>query len=223
MQFENQLEIGLGICTPPEIARILQVPSHKVRRWINRYWDGELGKEFESRYSWETNQSKAVSFHTLIEFYVMIQFAEAGVKTREVLKAHKTLAAYYNTAFPFAFKKVLKGMSTDGKKVYFEDSGCIITADGTKQLNLEFVKLLFKKIDFDSDQLASRFWPMGKESAVQVDPKRKFGHPVIGGHNIYPETIYGMYKAGDEVDFIAFLYKLTPQEVNDAIDYYDAA
>jgi hypothetical protein len=47
MEFENQLKLGIGIYTPSEIAKILRLPYHKVLRWIDKYWDGELGKEYE--------------------------------------------------------------------------------------------------------------------------------------------------------------------------------
>lgn len=106
MIFENKPQLGLGIYTPAEIAQILRLPYYKVNRWIDKYWDGELGHEFEQRYSWKTDNSKAVSFHTLVEFYVMMQLADAGVKTRKVFEAHKELSQIFNTNFPFTLKEV---------------------------------------------------------------------------------------------------------------------
>lgn len=223
MDFENKPQLGIGIYTPPEIAQILRLPYSKVHRWIDKYWDGELGKEFETRYSWYTDGSRAVSFHTLVELYVMVQFAEAGVKTRKVLEAHKELSRWFDTAFPFAKKEVLEGLRTDGAQIYIQRGEDTITLNGTRQLNLELIELFFKNLDFDSNQLATRLWPMGKKKSILIDPQRKFGHPVIGGKNIYPQTIYGMYNAGEPKDYIAYLYELTNKEVQDAIDYCEAA
>src|SRR5690554_5565302 len=115
--FESKLEIGNGIFTTQEIAQILRLPYHKVRNWITKYWDGELGKHYEQNYSWSVENTKAVGFHTLIEFYVMMQFSESGVKTREVLNAHKELSAIFNTNFPFAKEDVLKNIKTDKLKI----------------------------------------------------------------------------------------------------------
>ena len=149
-----------------------------MNRWIDKYWDGELGHEFEKRYSWKTENSKAVSFHTLVEFYVMMQLAEAGVKTRKVLEAHKELSQLYGTHFPFALKEVLDGINTDGKRIFFDIEDNTISLDGTKQLNLGFIKIFFKKLEFDTNNLASRLWPLGREKSILIDPERKFGHPV---------------------------------------------
>ena len=84
MTFTNTLDIGNGIYTLSEIGQILRLDYQKVHRWLNKYWDGELGAKFQRSYSWSVDTSKAVAFHTLIEFYVMMQLAEAGVKTRQV-------------------------------------------------------------------------------------------------------------------------------------------
>src|SRR5690554_5043245 len=161
MIFENKPQLGLGIYTPAEISQILRLPYYKVNRWIDKYWDGELGQEFEKRYSWKTENSKAVSFHTMVEFYVMMQFSDAGVKTRKVLEAHKELSKSFNTKFPFALKEVLDGINTDGKRIFFSLNDNTITLDGTKQLNMEFINLFFKKLDFDANNLASKLWPLG--------------------------------------------------------------
>jgi uncharacterized protein (DUF433 family) len=64
---------------------------------------------------------------------------------------------------------------------------------------------------------------MGKQNSIVLDPKRKFGHPVIENYNIYPETIYKLYKAGDPIPYIAHVYELTEQQVNNAIEFCQAA
>lgn len=223
MIIENKLNIGTGIFTISDISMILRLPYHKVSTWVNKYWDGELGREYENNYSWSVDNSKAVSFHTLIEFYVLYQLAEAGVKTRQVLTAHIELSKVFSTNFPFAQKKILENIRTDGKRVYFNLDGSLLSLDGTRQFNLNFIETFFKNLDFDNDLLASRFWPLGKSKSILIDPKRQFGHPVIGKTNIYPETLFSLYKGGEPIDFIAFTYEIDEQQVLDAIDFCTAA
>lgn len=221
--FENKLQLGNGIFTTQEIAQILRLPYYKVRKWITQYWDGELGDFYEKNYSWSINNTKAVGFHTLIEFYVMMQFAEAGVKTREVLNAHKELSAFYKTNFPFATKEVLDNIHTDKSKIYLNRNGDTISLDGSKQFNLEIIKIFFQNLDFDNDMLASRFWPLGKKHKIVCDPHHKFGQPVISGTNIQSEAIYKMFLAEEPIPFIASVYEITVKDVKDAIEFHKKA
>ncbi len=222
-KFENKLQLGNGIYTTSEIAQILQMPYNKVHLWINKYWDGELGKVYEGNYSWNIDKTKAVGFHTLVEFSVMMQFAEAGVNTRQVLNAHKELAKKFKTHFPFAQKKVLENIHTDGKKIFLSINGDTITLDGSKQFNLSFIKVFFKNLEFDGDLLASRYWPMGKTHKIVCDPHHKFGQPVIEGTNIQAEAIYKMYKAKEPISFIALLYEISEDKVKDAVKFFRQA
>ncbi len=223
MSFENKLVIGNGIYTVPDVARILHLPYHRVNHWLNEYWDGRLGSAFKGKYSWRVDSTRAVGFHTLVEFYVMMQFAEAGVKPLQVLKAHEELSGSFKTMFPFAQKQIIENISTDGKKIYISIDGTSMTLDGSKQFNLDFIKVFFKKLDFDKELLATRFWPLGKTKSVVCDPQHKFGQPVIDSTNIQTEVIYNMYLAGEPVAFIANLYEIPSRKVKDAISFHKNA
>ncbi|TRZ41664.1 DUF433 domain-containing protein [Robertkochia solimangrovi] len=223
MDFENQPTLGQGIYTASEISQILRLPYSRIYTWMNKYWDGKLGDEYGARYSWKSEGSKAVSFHTFVEFYVMMQFSEAGVKPKKVLQAHKALSDLYDTPFPFAIKSVLEGIRSDGNHIYLNTIEGIISLDGTRQFNLKIIDLFFVKLEFDQNELASRFWPLGKDKSILIDPSRKFGHPVIDGKNITPDIIFNHFKAGDPVPYIAHVYQLTEEEVNHAVEYCNAA
>jgi uncharacterized protein (DUF433 family) len=222
--FENKPQLGGGIYTIPDIAQILRLPTNKVSRWVRTYWDEKLGKDFDKRYSWNIEQTKAVSFHTLVELYIFHQLHLAGLKPKKVLKAHQMLSERYNTLSPFANAEVLNSLKTDGGRIYLEqDHQTIVTLDDSNQLNFDFIKLFFKLVEFDDDALARRFWPLGKSKSIVCDPERQFGHPVISETNIYPEAIFSLYKAGEPVKFISYLYELSEHQVQDAIDYCMAA
>jgi uncharacterized protein (DUF433 family) len=219
MNFENKPKIGSGIYTASEIAQILRIPYRKVYTWMNIYWDNKLGKQYNSKYSWQIKGKRAVSFHTFIEFYVMMKFAETGVKPKQVLKAHEELSKMYGTAFPFALKNILNNIKSDGKLIFLNTKKGIIELNGTKQFNLDIISLFFKNLEFDSDNLASKFWPLGKNKSILVDPKRRFGHPVINTKNILPEIIENHFKAGDPIKYIAYVYDLSIKEVKYALEF----
>ena len=145
MDFENIPKIGNGSFTAAEIADILNIDYQQVHRWMNIYWDGKIGKEYGYKYSWVTDGKRAVSFHTFVEFYVMMQFSEAGVKPKKVLDAHRELSKIFNTPFPFAKRKVLENIHTDKKTIFFDFEGSNMTLDGSKQFNLNLIKQFFIK------------------------------------------------------------------------------
>jgi len=223
MNFENKPQIGYGIYTASEIAKILRIPYRKVYTWMNKYWDGKIGIAYGSKYSWDINGKRAVSFHTFIEFYVMMRFSEAGVKPKQVLEAHSELSKMYSTAFPFARKEVLEGIKSDGKHIYLQTKKGILELNGTKQFNLDLIEIFFVNLEFDNANLASRFWPIGKKKSILVDPKRRFGHPVIDGKNIFPEIIFNHHRAGDPIPYIAHVYQISEEEVSHALEYCKAA
>lgn len=219
MDFENIPKIGNGSFTAVEIADILNIDYQKVHCWMNIYWDGKIGKEYGHRYSWVTDGKRAVSFHTFVEFYIMMQLSEAGVKPKKVIDAHKELSRMFKTPFPFAKRLVLENIHTDKKRIFFNIKGSNMTLDGSKQFNLNLVKQFFVKLDFNSDDLASKYYPLGKEKSILVDPERKFGQPVFKTHNTFPDILYSHHKAGESTDYIAAIYELDKADVIDAIAY----
>lgn len=221
--FENKPKLGNGIYTAGDISRILRIKEEKVRRWIKVYWDGEIGAEYGQLYSWNITGNRAVSFHTMVEFYIMLLFSEVGVAPMAVAKAHKELSQMFNTPFPFARKEVLQNIQVSGRDIYIEIHGNIQQLNGTKQLALRLIQQFYKNLDFDKDEIATRFWPMGKDTSVVVDPSRKFGSPVLADNNIYPETLYQHFLAGDPVNYLAHIYEISEKEVEDAIKFCKAA
>ncbi len=190
---------------------------------MREYWDGTLGKIYATNYSWKTDGYRAVSFHTLIEFYVMMQLSEAGVKPSPILKAHQELSKWFKTPFPFANKSVLQSIRTDAKNIYFQLDDLTISLDGTHQLNMNFIALFFKKLDFDRKDLATHFYPLGRDKSIVIDPSRKMGQATIANSNIYPETLYKHFKAGDPIPYIAHIYQLNEIQVQNALEYCQAA
>lgn len=219
MQNTQQLALGNGIYTIAEMAHMLRLPHQKVASWIRHYWDQQFGQHLQKAYSWKVGGTTAVDFYTLIEFYVMVKLEQQGVKAGQVVRAHQELSQLFHSAHPFAQKGVLAGLRTDMRKLYHEHKGQIISLDGSRQINLDFIKVFFQKLAFGDDKMVSQLWPLGKTRKIVCDPNYKFGHPIIEGHNIYPETIYSHILAGDPIPYVAHIYQISEHLVQDAIAY----
>ena len=63
-------KLGEGIYSIADISFLLKLPKHKVRRWLNDFWDSRLAEKYNQTYSWGQGSHQATNFYTLIEFYV---------------------------------------------------------------------------------------------------------------------------------------------------------
>jgi uncharacterized protein (DUF433 family) len=207
-------QLGKGIYSIPDAATILDMPVGKVRRWVKKYWELEFLQGVDDSYTWGESREKAFHFLTLIEIIAVDSFREIGVSFPKIKLAHAKLSEMLDTKYPFAHAELM----TDGKGIFYEllDSS-LLEVDEKQQFS--FTKLVApycKKIDFqDKTQLAKRFWPLGKDHQIVVDPNHSFGQPVIKGTNITVDAIFNMLKAGESPEFIASVYELNQNEVED--------
>jgi len=201
-------KIGEGIFSIHDIAKVLNLPYYKVKQVINGFW---------SDYTFGEKRDRAVNFWTLIEFYTYYKLRELGVKASVIKKAHHEISKHLNTPYPFA-KDVVH---TDGKSIWYELTELVINANGSQQINIaSFIKPFLNKIQFNSNNLAEKYYPLEGSKNIVVDPKFQFGQPVIDGTRIKAELISDYYNAGESVDLICSIYNLKKEQVEDAVTYY---
>lgn len=128
------------------------------------------------------------------------------------------LAQRFGTAHPFA----LEGLLTDGRHLLKElDDASLLELGTGGQTDFEAViKPFCARLDFDSHtKLASRFYPIGRDSSVIVDPQHAFGRPIIEGTSITTEALACLVRGGEAVDDIASDFRLEPTQVEEAWEF----
>lgn len=101
------------------------------------------------------------------------------------------------------------------------EDGTTLNADKTRQIALrQIIEAFCKKIEFSGNNLAQKYYPLGKNKPIVVDPHHQFGQPVIEKTNVLAETIYNMHGAGESKAFISRLYDISLNEVRAAIDLF---
>ena len=213
---KDHISLGNGIYTVPDLALILQLPQPKVRRWLTDFYDQRLAGD-KGSYSWGEGKDRATNFLTLIEFYIFYMLREQKIGAGKILEAHKHMSKELKTPYPFASYKLL----VNKKGILYEvNSDTWVHADKSNQIIIhKLIEDFFKKIDFSDNALAKRFWPLGKNHSIVVDPHHQFGQPVINGTNINAATLFSMYQSGEPLSTIGILYDLTEEQVNDAIAF----
>ncbi len=222
LAFSNQPKLGYGIYTVADVAKVLGIPPEKVRYWLKQYWDSWLLPEAGERNSWGERKDKTVNFYTMVEFYVFYQLRKHKVSTNRIIKSHRLLREKFNTPYPFACYRIM----TDGKAILFSPDGdSIVDANPNFQYNLkQIIENFLKKIEFgDTDQIARRLYPVAESQNIVVDPHHQFGQPVVKGTNILAGTLFSLFIGGEKPAFIADIYDLKQEEVEDAIRFYQQA
>lgn len=210
------LTLGEGVFTASDIAKILYIPYYRVNYWFGNYIKKKFAEQLNHQYHFEIDGITAVNFYSLIEIHIFSLLREKGVKPNKIIEAHRTLARFYGTKFPFATKPVY----SDGGTIFFGENSPMIVANRTLQMVItEFLEPYCEKISFNEDKLAEEYYPMGKDKSIVVNPNHQFGTPTITGTNIIPDVIYSLYLGGETIRSLTRLYPLSEQQVKDAIEY----
>jgi len=213
-------KLGEGVYTVPDASMILDFPKTKLRRWVHQYWKSDFtgpnGSLTGDSYIWGEARETAFNFYTLIEIFTVISLRDIGVAFKTIKQARLELSSLFKTTFPFAARLLM----SDGKRVIIElgKTNLLELGTGGQTAFRKIIEPFCKKLDFNQhNDLANRFWPLGKKHSIVVDPKHGFGRPTITGTNISTEAIYGLLNAGEEKETVADLYSLRQEQIDDVL------
>lgn len=215
--------LGTGIYTLKEASRLSGVEPRRVRRWLTGYKSskGQQSPLWKSQI--ETIEGKhAAGFRDLLELRFIHFFLEKGVSLRTLKKVQSKLREHSGLSHPFCSGRYV----TDGKHILedaqdINDQAFIDVLTGQK----EFSKILdnfIHQLDFDED-MAARWWPLGKSEPVVIDPERNFGHPMINNSCVATEVLAQAVKSsGGSTQEVARWYEIPESEVKAALRYEDS-
>ncbi len=202
-----------------EAAHLAHVSSSTVRNWLLGYVSGD--RSVKPLFTSKSEQGPMVSFLHLIEIVVAAQFRKT-----ERVKFESVRAAYVNAKnqsgleYPFAHLRLEAIGGHIIKRMHDEKpEENIQTLDSPSQWTLPSLILdTVKQIDYERD-LAARWYPVGKEHHIVVDPRISAGLPTIPGRGVTIQAIRKRFKAGHRIEFIAQDLELTSDIVEAAIRY----
>lgn len=217
--------LSAGIYTIPEAARLTRVSGTRIRRWMKGYdfkttrqerhhsdpvWTGQLP---------QIDGQVAVGFRDLMEIRFVDAFIEAGVSWKTMRLAHQAAKAKLDTDHPFCTHK----FATDGREILLEQA----QASGDKHFiditndQREFERIVtpfLRELDFDHGVL--RWWPMGRDKLVVVDPVRNLGQPIVTRSGVPTRVLANSVKANQgSIESVAHWFEVAPEEVRDAVAF----
>ena len=217
---------GKGIYTLSTASKILKMSPHKLRRWINGYtynknMEGRSIKPlFKTEFDYDANDV-IISFHDLTELLFINYFIGYGLSIQKIRKAAIAASRLLDTSHPFAIRK----MFTDGKSIFAKiakeenDPSLLDLLKKQYQFNEIIEPILIECIDFDKNDYAQRWWPLGKKEDIVLDPARNMGQPILNKYNIKTELIYNLFKTNHSIREISEWYELDQKAIESAIGF----
>ena len=201
-----------------EADRIARVTPNTSRRWLKGYgfwYDGEHRKMPPVTRS--PGAKEAVSFVDLMEVATIDKLRKKGFSFKQIRKINATARLYLKKPRPL----VTETFKVKGRNIFVDDGFGILVNVGHEagmQAWDEVLDPFLDTVEYE-DEIVRRWWPLGKDVAVLIDPDYGFGLPVAEGTGVRTEIIAERHGAGDSTDEIAYDFDVTPEQIKDALQW----
>ena len=213
--------ISRGLYNVPDASRLLCLKRDAIIRWAFGYNRG--GRSYGGITTPEVpdlHGRHALTFRELVQLMSVREFLRAGVKWPKIRLAYDQGCQRFGTLYPFARAN---WFADPGGIYYGEGDNLIEMSSGALQGAIkEALALYLRRMDFDADGLAERWYPLGRERPVVLDPAISFGAPVITGTGVRTDTLLGLNEAGADVESLSWWYSIQPDHVDAALEFEEA-
>ena len=214
--------IGRGAYTLKEAFKLTRVPVRRIRRWTRGYeFELSRGREGYSPPIIETiDGSPALDFGALIEIRFINAFRESGVSWRSIRIAAARAAEVLSSRHPFSNRT----FRTDGHTIIAE----LVTDSGDRRLldlvrdQYEFRRIVtpyLHGLEFNARDEPERWWPLGRQRRVVIDPERSFGAPIIDTFGVPTLVLAQAVTAEGSISAAARLYSVSVAAVRNAVTF----
>jgi uncharacterized protein (DUF433 family) len=208
----------------PEAARLAHVSPNTVRRWLYGYVPNSRAPEATPPLFGESPDSPFVSFLQLIEIVLASDFRKVShVKLDIVRRAYGTAKESWGVQYPFAHLNLesLGGHIIRWMKSEDKTAPSAQAVDEPEQWALPGLVLEeIHKLDYE-EQLAARWYPVGKEVPIVVDPLLSSGLPTIPSRGVTVGAIYRRWKDDQPISFIADDLQVDATLIERVLQYAD--
>ena len=214
---ESSRELEIARTSPlytiPEAARLAHLSPGTVRNWLF----GMAGSEAV----FEAAPARMVSFLQLIEIVIV-----AGFRRSERVSLARLRSAYLNARhdlgldYPFAHERLEVVGEHVVRSLHADEPGANHKAiDGPSLWTLpSIVAGVGKQIRYEGG-FAARWFPVGDEIPIVIDPLVTSGMPTIRDRGVTVQAIRKRFLAGQDIAFIARDFQLDERIVEDAVRY----
>lgn len=201
-----------------ETDQLARVQRGTARRWLAGYGYRSQGGEqvIQPPVTPSIATSEGVSFLGLIEVAAIGRLREAGLP----LPAIRRAVTYCQERLHIPHPLVSARFKTDGREIFVEQSGDLLEVGRRRGQRAwkEFLGPFLQEVDYD-EEVAQRWWPLGRAEGVVIDPDYGYGLPVVANSGVRTESIAGQFEAGESVDQIAEDFGVSRDDVCHALRF----
>ena len=216
---------------PVYTGKLIGLHPARVRRWLRGY-------SYESHIAVKSNGKRKskkqpsvikrgvakdsiyASFLDLIDLLFVRSFIEHGISLQKLRRALRE-AELIIGGHHFAQRKFF----TDGRNIYLEvkEEGSAIKEllSGGQWVIAPIIKKISTQIDFSAVHgFAERWYPLGEDELIVIDPLKAFGSPCLKDKNMKTSTIYDLYIAENEnLEKVCGWLSIDNDEAKSAIEF----
>jgi uncharacterized protein (DUF433 family) len=217
-----------GIYTVSEAARLVNVSSRRIRRWLKGYEFKVKHGRHRSPAVWNSqldpiDHAMALGFLDLLEIRCVDGFISAGVSWKTLRQVHDRARKLVDHSHPFCTNR----FATDGQTIFmeFQERNDEVTLWDMRDVQRVFERIIrpfLKNIEFDGARVPLRWWPRGKSHQVALDPRRSFGQPIIFREGIPTQVLARSVRANDSLREVARWFEINSTSVREAVDFEQA-
>lgn len=207
-----------------QVDRLLALTTGTAGRWIDGYERG--GKKYQPVVREQPTGADLVTWGEFVEVRLLAHYRSKGVSLHRLRPVVERLRTELQTKYPLAIARPyvlgreLVALVQDEVSLDKELRLVVLRTDQlmlTPPAEAFYSEVEWEDTDAPSGGYAVRLRPLGAASPVVFDPLRSFGEPVVRA--VRTEVIAEEVRAGESPASIADAFKLTLDEVNEAVRY----
>jgi uncharacterized protein (DUF433 family) len=218
--------VGIGVYSTAEAARLLGVPAPKARRWLTGYSYRHDGVTVRQPPLWrlqlpDHDGQTTLGFLDLMQLRAVAHLRKKGLTPQFVRAAVRRAADIIASDHPL----VTTRFRTDGRRIFLElarelEEKVLLDLKSDQWVMRAIIEPTFLDVDIEND-LVRRWWPLGLDRRVVLDPERRFGRPIVSGSGVPVQTLCEAFARMNSVSAVANWYELDEEEVEDALQMKD--